>query len=189
MKKYLSVLELYAYAPMKKCLIITFIMAASNVLLSYLYHVKEIRYYSLSWFPALLVDIMEYSFYICFIALFLCLSGISVFRGKSGYTLYRLGVSKGARYWIKVLVNAMYIVLYYLASTVSNLLYYDIAEEKGLRISEDLEIVFWFVDDGKRPDILPIHSVPRMILLPLLILILSVWAASIATRRVERGLQ
>ena len=183
MKKYLSVFELYAYATMKKCLIVTFIMAVSTLLWSYLFYIKEIRYYSLSWFPALLMEILDHSFYICFIALFLCLSGISVFRGKSGYTLSRLGVTKGARYWIKVLVNVMYIVLYYLASTVSRLLSYD------SRISEDLDMVFQLAHDGNMPEILPVYSVPRMILLPLLILILSVWAASVATRRMERGLQ
>ena len=131
MKKDFSVISLYAYAPMKKCLAVTGTMFIAEVLLYFLVYAKRLSINAHTGFIAELIseNLDGVIFWISLLFLFFALAGTPLAKGKGAYTLERLSVTKRKQYWLYVLVCLMYILLFYAARAVSVILQLNIVEK------------------------------------------------------------
>ena len=131
MKKDFSVISLYAYGPMKKCLAVTGTMFIAEVLLYFLVYAKRLSINAHTGFIAELIseNLDGVIFWISLLFLFFALAGTPLAKGKGAYTLERLSVTKRKQYWLYVLVCLMYILLFYAARAVSVILQLNIVEK------------------------------------------------------------
>ncbi len=194
MKKFSSVFELYAYAPMKKCLIIISLMFSLEVLCSYLKFTMDISFGGRVGLISELLSEQPESIVVWFAGLFFffALAGNPVSKGKGGYTLERLSVSGKCRYWINVLVNIMYCVLFTLARAVAVIIQLH-AEEKYagifVRSFGPQRAYLEIISDPHKLWVLPMNNTLVLILLPLSIIAVSLLAASLSSNAADESIK
>ena len=183
-KKFTSLLSLYVYAPMKRCLVLFFSMIAASALYGSLFFAEAsplaqaMKAGRAGLFAEKVFWLFgDFGFLVFEILLFIFLAWSPLVLGNGSYTLMRAGASRSQRYWASVFANALYLILFWICKAISVIVRIGIELPRSayLRIISDEAMI----------RALPLNNKVVWIAVSVEITVLALIAAGITAKRID----
>ena len=191
-KKFTSLLSLYVYAPMKRCLVLLFSMIAAGALYEYLFFAESsglaqaIRAGSAGRFAETVFRLFgAYGFLVFEVLLFIFLAWNPLVLGNGSYTLMRTGASRSQRYWVNALANFLYLILFWLCKAVSVIVRNDIYIKYKINRPLPGRAYLRIIADEAMIRALPLNNKVVWIAVSVEITVLALIAAGITAKRID----
>ena len=187
MKKHLSVLSLYAYAPMKRAFAVILSMTGLELLFAFLKASGKISYAQKSaMFQLLTADLDRVIFLAAEVLLWAVLARDHVLlKGNAKYSLMRRGTSKFTNFVLNTLANVLYLVLFWIARGVSVILQLRIYESYGVMAAGPQGAFLSLISDFDNLMAMPMDYRPGWIFAALMIAVSAISAAGITAARLK----
>ena len=183
MKKFISLLSLYIYSPMKKALAAIIVSSGFGILHTWLMLSGKLTDLGGSLFVREWIGegaVFGVTFW-CFLFLFSALADNPAnSSGRSAYTIERMGFSEAGLYWTNALADLIYLLLFHFALGLSSMGRIALAEKYGALYAGPQGIYLDIINDVLESVAFPMYNTALKIAVPLLIVTAALVSAAIS---------
>ena len=183
MKKFISLLSLYIYSPMKKALAAIIVASGFGILHTWLMLSGKLTDLGGSLFVREWIGegaVFGVTFW-CFLFLFSALADNPAnSSGRSAYTIERMGFSEAGLYWTNALANLRYLLLFHFAGGLSAMARIAMAEKYGALYAGPQGVYLDIISDITKSVAFPMYNTALKIAVPLLIVTAALVSAAIS---------
>ena len=183
MKKFISLLSLYIYSPMKKALAAIIVSSGFGILHTWLMLSGKLTDLGGSLFVREWIGegaVFGVTFW-CFLFLFSALADNPAnSSGRSAYTIERMGFSEAGLYWTNALADLIYLLLFHFALGLSSMGRIALAEKYGALYAGPQGIYLDIINDVLESVAFPMYNTTLKIAIPLLIVTAALVSAAIS---------
>ncbi|MBR0417195.1 MAG: hypothetical protein IJI56_05235 [Firmicutes bacterium] len=183
MKKFISLLSLYIYSPMKKALAAIIVASGFGILHTWLMLSGKLTDLGGSLFVREWIGegaVFGVTFW-CFLFLFSALADNPAnSSGRSAYTIERMGFSEAGLYWTNALADLIYLLLFHFALGLSSMGRIALAEKYGALYAGPQGIYLDIINDVLESVAFPMYNTTLKIAIPLLIVTAALVSAAIS---------
>ena len=183
MKKFISLLSLYIYSPMKKALAAIMVASGFGILHTWLMLSGKLTDLGGSLFVREWIGegaVFGVTFW-CFLFLFSALADNPAnSSGRSAYTIERMGFSEAGLYWTNALADLIYLLLFHFALGLSSMGRIALAEKYGALYAGPQGIYLDIINDVLESVAFPMYNTTLKIAIPLLIVTAALVSAAIS---------